>query len=373
MLPELIGWAFFSFAAVRLAVSAVNTFSRPYLQDVPIACEGGEECTGGELSVLIPARNEEGNIGLLLKDLLESDCNLREIIVYDDRSEDATAEAVKRMAEADSRIVLIRGDDLPSGWLGKNRACHIMAREATGRKLLFLDADVRINRSALSKAVYTMDRQKANLLSIFPRQHMPSVGTRLAVPLMNWILLSLLPLIAVRKMPQRSLAAANGQFMLFDAGVYRELQPHGLFRASAVEDMSIVAEYKKCGFTVSTLLGNHDVSCRMYASLGDAIEGFAKNVFRFFGGHAWLAFAFAAATTVAPLWIFLFNGWIAGTVYIAMILVVRILVSASSRQNIAWNLLLLVPQQVVFWIILFRAYRTRKNKNLKWKGRNIYS
>lgn len=373
MLLELIGWAFFLFAAIRLAVSAVNAFSRPYLQDIPPAREGGEECPEGELSVLIPARNEEGNIGLLLKDLLESGCDLREIIVYDDRSEDRTAEAVKLMAGTDTRIVLIRGEELPSGWLGKNRACHIMASEAAGRKLLFLDADVRINRSALSKAVYTMERQKVSLLSVFPRQHMPSVETRLAVPLMNWILLSLLPLVAVRKMPHPSLAAANGQFMLFDAGVYRELQPHSLFRASAVEDMSIVAEYKKRGFAVSTLLGNHDVNCRMYASLRDAIEGFAKNVFRFFGGHAWLAFAFAAATTIAPFWIFLFNGWIAGTVYIAMILGVRILVSASSRQNIAWNLLLLVPQQAVFWVILFRAYRTRKNKDLKWKGRNIYS
>lgn len=372
MLLELIGWMLFAFGAVRLAVSAANKFSRPYMETPPASADGNDYSDNG-LSILVPARNEERNIGLLLKDLLDSESRFREVIVYDDRSEDATAQVVESFAAIDPRIKLLRGGELPAGWLGKNHACFMLAGEASGSEFLFLDADVRLELDAIGKAVYTMHSQRVSLLSVFPHQYMPTVGTRLAVPLMNWILLSLLPLVAVRKMPQPSLAAANGQFLLFEAGIYRELQPHRQFRSSAVEDMSIVDDYKKRGLAVSTMLGNRDVKCRMYASFDEAVNGFAKNVFRFFGGHAWVAFGFAAVTTLAPVWIFLFNGWIAGTAYIAMIVALRIFVSSASRQSIAWNLLLLVPQQVVFWIILFKAYRTRKNRELKWKGRNIYS
>lgn len=373
MLLVLIGWLLFAFGAVRLAVSAVNRFSNPYLEDPPPAFEGKGESVAADVSILIPARNEERNIGLLLKDLLESPGAVREILVCDDRSEDRTAQVVESFAAIDRRIRLVRGGDPPEGWLGKNHACFILAGQAAGRKLLFLDADVRVSRGAVAKAVYTMDDQHVSLLSLFPRQYMPTVGTRTAVPLMNWILLSLLPLIAVRKMPQPSLAAANGQFMLFDAEIYRRLQPHRLFRGSAVEDMSIVEDYKRRGLAVSTLLGNRDVKCRMYGSFAEAVNGFAKNVFRFFGGREWLAFGFAAVTTLAPVWIFLCNGWIAGALYAAMIVALRIFVSSASRQSAAWNLILIIPQQAVFWIILFKAHHTRKNKDLKWKGRNIYS
>lgn len=372
MLLELIGWALFAFGAVRLAVGAVNKFSRPYLRSRP---GDGMEGNGNDsaLSVLIPARNEEKNIGRLLEDLLRSGDGFLEILVYDDRSDDGTARIVSRYSAQDGRIRLVSGEELPAGWLGKNRGCFRLAQEASGKELLFMDADVRIVRGALDKAVFTLASQGVGLLSVFPHQLMPSAETRLAVPLMNWILLSLLPLIAVRRMPQPSLAAANGQFMLFDAETYRAVQPHSLFRGSAVEDMSIVEEYKKRGIGVSTLLGNHDVSCRMYETLSEAVNGFAKNVFRFFGGHVWLAFGFAAATTLAPFWIWIFNGPVVGIIYIGIIATIRVLVSMASRQSAGWNLLLLVPQQAVFWLILFRAYRTRKSKNLTWKGRNIYS
>ena len=370
MLLDAIGWGLFGFCVIRLAVGCVNLFSRPYLCRV----RGCADVAERSVSVLIPVRNEEHNIVLLLNDLMAADDNaIAEIIVYDDRSTDSTADLVAQFAELSPQIRIIIGDSLPEGWLGKNHACHILAAEARGDMLLFLDADVRLHPYAVSRAAATMTHLNVALLSVFPVQLMTCFGTRISIPIMNWILLSLLPLAAVRRFPQPSLAAANGQFMLFRTSVYRAIMPHLKFKNSPVEDMAIVSDLKRQGFPVATLLGRHDVDCRMYGSLGEAVSGFSKNVFRFFGGSAVAAFAFAVVTTIAPLWIFLFNGWVAGCCCVLVVVLLRIAVSVASRQNPLHNILLMPLQQTVFWIILCRAYIARKNKFLTWKGRNIYS
>lgn len=362
------GWILFAFGLVRLVVSFVNWAGKPYLprslpcREVP-----------PEVSVLIPARNEERTIGLLLKDLCRESAGIREILVYDDHSTDSTAAVVGRIARKNPRVRLIRGRGLPAGWLGKNRACYCLARHAAGRYLLFLDADVRIHGRALLRALHYMRCTGVALLSVFPHQLMPDRGTRLAVPLMNWILLSLLPLAAVRRAPQAGLCAANGQFLLFEATAYRALQPHRKFRASAVEDMAIARYYKRSALPVDVLLGRHDVACTMYSSLGNAVAGFSKNFFSFFGGSELLCYLFACATTAAPVVVFLFLGMLPGLVYLCVIVLIRIFVSAASRQSVFTNVALMLPQHLVLWRIVLTASVRKRKKTLLWKGRNIYT
>lgn len=363
----LAAWILFAFGLVRLLVSFVNWTGKPYLprsrtcREVPC-----------EVSVLIPARNEERTIGLLLEDLCREPAGIREVLVYDDHSTDSTAAVVQRFAHRCPRVRLIPGDNLPAGWLGKNHACYSLARQAAGRYLLFLDADVRIGKLAIPRALHCMQQTGVELLSVFPHQLMPDRGTRLAVPLMNWILLSLLPLAAVRRSPQAGLCAANGQFLLFQAAAYRALQPHMKFRAAAVEDMAIARCYKRNTLPVDVLLGRHDVACVMYTSLGDAVAGFSKNFFSFFGGSELLCYLFAFVTSAAPAVVFIFLGTLPGLVYLCIIVLIRVFVSAASRQSLLWNLVLMVPQQLVLWRIVLTASIRKRKKRLLWKGRNIY-
>jgi len=84
------------------------------------------------VSVLIPARNEEHNIGNILNDLAVQEYRNIEVIVFDDQSDDRTPEIVKGMAEKDSRIKLSGTGDLPEGWTGKNRACHVLPGKSRG-------------------------------------------------------------------------------------------------------------------------------------------------------------------------------------------------------------------------------------------------
>src|SRR5678815_2123163 len=85
---------------------------------------------GAKCSVLIPARNEEANIGAALHSVLQSDAVEIEVIVLDDHSTDRTAEIVREIAQTDPRVRLETAPPLPAGWFRKNFACHRLARLA---------------------------------------------------------------------------------------------------------------------------------------------------------------------------------------------------------------------------------------------------
>ncbi|MBW6460685.1 MAG: glycosyltransferase, partial [Bacteroidales bacterium] len=189
---EIIAYAALAYLLVQLAVVLVNQFSRIILRPaVP-----REERM---VSVLIPARNEEANIGPMLDDLLGLDYPNMEIIVYDDDSSDGTAGIVRAKAMADNRVKYLKGEGPLPGWLGKNHACHQLASQARGDYLLFLDADVRVRRGIVGHTLAYLQKYNLALLSLFPVQVMKSFGEWLTIPLMNRILLGNLPLLFIRK------------------------------------------------------------------------------------------------------------------------------------------------------------------------------
>lgn len=97
----------------------------------PVA-DGVVEGVAPFISVLIPARDEEENIGKCLDCLTRQDYPNFEVLVLDDRSTDFTASIVQRVADGDSRVRLITGEPLPEGWAGKPFACHQLAESAQG-------------------------------------------------------------------------------------------------------------------------------------------------------------------------------------------------------------------------------------------------
>jgi len=321
------------------------------------------------VSVLIPARNEEQNIGRLLAGLKQFRYPDLEILVYDDNSEDNTPETVERFIPGIQGLKLIHGSPLPQGWLGKNHACYRLAQEAAGDYLLFLDADAIVTDGLVERAISYMQKHRLSLLSIFPRQQFLTFAEKISVPLMNWILLSLLPLILVRISKNPAFTAANGQFMFFEAKAYQRLQPHQTFRDNMVEDIAISHYYKKTGLRTDTLLGNRHIRCRMYSNLKDTVNGFTKNIFRFFGGSTGATLLFAAVTTLWPL--LFIAGINYGLAYLVLAAGIRIFVSLASKQNVLENILLAVPQHLIFLGIIMKAFINRNKKQLVWKGRNI--
>lgn len=325
-----------------------------------------------KISVLIPARNEEANIGNILSDIIQTDKNIVEIVVYDDFSSDNTAKIVSEFKLKDSRIKLLPPKEMPAGWLGKNFACHQLSLNAAGDYFLFIDADIRIKNSLINKTLSYVEENGADLLSIFPKQEMRSFAEKITVPNMQIILLSLLflPFVKlIRSFP--SISASNGQFMLIKSSVYRELLPHLTYKGSSAEDIEIAKYFKKKRKKVSCITGISDITCRMYHSLNEAVNGFSKNVIYFFGGSYLLSFLFWTITTLGfiPLWIAF--GWKGLVSFYAIQILTRLFISLHSRQSVIENVIFMIFQQMMLGVFIVNSLISKKTKRLEWKGRKI--
>lgn len=353
-----------AFFLVRSGVLLYNYLTWPVLPKA--------SCSEEDLvSVLIPARNEEQNIGRLLEDLSDQNYKNLEILVYDDMSEDLTADVVAGYSSRDARIRLLKGKGLPAGWLGKNHACHQLSLEARGRFLLFVDADVRLHPAALASAIGYLKEHNLAALSVFPTQLMQTRGEQSVVPLMLWVLLTLLPLRLVTRSRFSSLAAANGQFFLHRADQYQRFRWHQRFRGHRVEDVAIARALKKEGLRLATLLGNRLVNCRMYEGYSQALQGFAKNFPYFFGNNKGLMYVFILVSTfgwILPVLVWPWMLWVP----LLVLLVFQRCILARLTDETCRNALgsMLIQQAALIHLAVYIASLPSRG-GLQWKNRKI--
>ena len=361
---EVLALLIIFFLALRTFVSLANLITGIHLRDK-------KPLTYPKVSMLIPARNEEAMLGKLLESLEKLDYPDFEVIVCNDHSSDNTNEILNWFAGENDNFHWFLGDRLPEDWLGKNFACHQLAKKSIGKYLIFIDADVELSKDAVSKAVACFQKKGLSLLSIFPQQRMESFAEKVTVPVMNWILQSLLPMILVQITGFPSLSAANGQFMMFDADNYRIKQWHSKVRNQNVEDISLARMIKAEGFKIAVLLGNEDVFCRMYQHLNEAITGFSRNIHEYFGGLRSIITVFWLTVCLGPVIVWAALGWFYLGIFLGLIAFNRIMVARASRQNIVWSVLLHPLQMISFTAIVYYNIYRRFKKETEWKGRKI--
>lgn len=352
------------FLSVRVLISLVNLLSGLHLPD-------HQPVNYPKVSVLIPARNEEVALGILLTGLQQVQYPELEIMVCDDHSSDNTEEILNWFSGEDDRVHWFLGEKLPVDWLGKNFACHQLAQRATGKYLVFLDADVELSPDVLTKAVAYFQQKKLSLLSVFPHQKMETFSEWITVPVMNWILQSLLPMILVSKTSFPSLSAANGQLMMFESESYHTYQWHSKVRNQNVEDIHLARRIKSEGLKMAVLLGNNDIYCRMYRRFDEAVLGFSRNIHEYFGGNRVVMVAFFLLVFTGPFIVWAVLGWTYLCVFLALVIANRLFVSLACRQNILYSILLHPFQMISFaGIISYNIFR-RIKKDTTWKGRKI--
>jgi hypothetical protein len=193
----------------------------------------------------------------------------------------------------------------------------------------------------------------------------------MTVPVMNYILLSLLPLVLVRKSGMASLSAANGQFMFFDSDTYKSLLPHEKMKNNMVEDIAIAHYFKANGFKIACLTGDNSIQCRMYSGFSEAVNGFSKNVAAFFGNSLLLAFFFWIVTSVGFIFVLIALPAVVSVVYFSGYLLTRIIISRISGQRITGSLLYLIPQQVSLGLFIWKSFIKKTLKSHRWKDREL--
>lgn len=225
------------------------------------------------VSILVPARNEEANLGACLESLAGQQGVGFELIVIDDHSTDRTAE----IARSFSNVKLIAADPLPPGWCGKQHALHCGAQHARGEWLLFTDADTVHQPGSLARAVIEAQQDGAVLLSYSPHQEVRTIWERCIMPV---VFAELARTYRPREVcdPASPIAAANGQYLLIRRDVYDRIGGHAAVRDSLLEDVAVAHAVKKTGGRIRFRYAGDAVSTRMYRSFGALCEGWTKNL-----------------------------------------------------------------------------------------------
>jgi len=246
--------------------------NRPNLSDVP-------PLEGPPVSVVIPARNEASTIETVARSVLASSYPRLELIVVDDRSTDGTAAIVERLAAQDPRVRLVQGTPLPDGWYGKPWACAQGARAATHGLLLFTDADTRHEPELLGRAVGALVLERADLVTVSPRQRCVTFWERLIMPQI-WLLLGLRyhPRRVNRARRERDVIA-NGQFILTTREAYEAVGTHAAVRREIAEDLALAQAYLERGRRLHFAFAERLMETRMYQGLPQLVEGWSKNVY----------------------------------------------------------------------------------------------
>jgi chlorobactene glucosyltransferase len=327
------------------------------------------------ISILIPARNEEERLPACLEALSQQTYLNREILVYDDNSEDNTAQVVLTYASRAPSIYLIKGAELPAGWLGKPHACHRLSQEARGEILLFLDADVLCNVETLTQVIGAFEKTSAGAISVFPRQLCSSPGEHLTVPFMDLFLYCLLPLPLTSLVSTPSMSAATGQFFAVKRDVYQTAGGHLAVRGQVLEDLHLCRLIKQHHGSFLTLSGSSSISCRMYRSWHDARDGFTKNLFSFFSYRSLPLFLFLLAfftLTVFPFFLLLLIPSSPLVLVCALtVLVIRLIHAIRFHYSLSWAFWAhLLGAGAVLYIGL-RSWYSYQTGVAVWKGRVI--
>jgi chlorobactene glucosyltransferase len=250
------------------------------------------------ISVMVPARDEEANIGRCVASLQKQDYPDYEILVLDDNSGDRTAEIVAGMAENDNRIRLIRGEPLPDDWAGKPFACYQLAKKARGSWFIFVDADTEhaphMLRSVLDLAIKT----KASLLSGFPRQLADTLPLKIVMPVMYFFILGWLPIWWLQRSGTPKPSLAIGQFLMFPREDYWRMGGHKVVQTRIVEDVWFGIETCRHGGRHVAVDLSSVVECTMYGDIKGAWVGIGRSIYSIAATMP-LALLFLAAMVVA--------------------------------------------------------------------------
>jgi chlorobactene glucosyltransferase len=232
------------------------------------------------VSVIVPARNEAHNIARCVKSILSTTYPNLELIVVDDSSTDGTAQIARDAAERDPRARFIASPPLPDGWIGKQWACVTGAKVARGSVLQFTDADTVHSADLVTRSTNAMRGTRAQLFSVAGRQELGGFWEKVIQPQIFTILsMRYGGTESVTEATRVSDKIANGQCIFVTHDSYDAIGGHGAVRSSVAEDLMLAQRFFAARKRVVLMLGVNQLSTRMYASLGEIISGWRKNVF----------------------------------------------------------------------------------------------
>lgn len=239
---------------------------------------------GPDLTVVVPACNEEKAIQTTLRSLLASTGLRLEVIAVNDRSTDRTGERMDQVAvEAAANggphsLHVIHISDLPPSWLGKPHAMALAAQQARAPWLLFTDGDVIFHPQALSLALRHAQAQKADHMVLVPTLILKTIRESAMLATMSALGGWTLRLWKVADPRARDFIGVGG-FNLVRREVYERLGGFETLRMEVLDDLCLGWLVKRGGYRQRVAVGPGLVRIRWLQGALGVIRLAEKNGF----------------------------------------------------------------------------------------------
>lgn len=228
-----------------------------------------EAPAGGDVAVVVPARDEADRLPLLLASLARQRAAVAEVVVVDDHSSDGTAEVAR---EAGVRVV--PAPPLPAGWTGKTWACHTGVDATTAGEVVLVDADVVLEPDALGE-VLALRRRHGGLVSVQPRHDVARPVEALSL-VCNVVAVMGLGIATPRR--RHAGWGAAGPVLATSRDELARAGGHAAVAGDVAEDLGLAAAFRAAGLPVRCVLGGGQVRYRMYRDLPGLVRGWRKNM-----------------------------------------------------------------------------------------------
>jgi len=325
------------------------------------------------VSIIVAARNEQRNIREALQSLLDLSYPDYELIVVDDRSEDATGAILDEMSCRYNRLRVIHVDFLPSGWLGKNHALWVGGRRASGEYLLFTDADIVMEPTVVTRAVGFMKVHALDHLAATPSVRMPTVFLSMFGASFI-IFFSLFSRPWKARDPKSRFHIGIGAFNMVRNSAYRQVGGHETIRLRPDDDIKLGKIIKKAGLRQDAAYAPEFLAVEWYASVGEVVRGLEKNAFSGADYNVPLVLLGALFHLLCSVWPFLaifVTGGATQWIYLAVVTLILLTVADSARfhNSRPWYALGYPLTSALFVYILMRTMLLNLMQGgIYWRG-----
>lgn len=324
------------------------------------------------ISAIVPARNEEPTIATCIESLARQP-EIAEILVINDQSTDKTAEIVRSLMVTIPNLRLLETNGVPPGWVGKNNAVALGAREAAQPWLLFTDADAEHQPGSAASALQSAEKTGAAVISYSPEQITETWYEKALIPFIYCRLAKKFSYSAVNDRSSSD-AAANGQFLMIRRDAYDAIGGHASVASEILEDVALARRVKAAGYRLCFNSGKGIVRVRMYRSFASMWEGWTKNLYPLMGGARLATFReLESAFPWIPFLVILLGTKLPVAMFLGVLLLIFRQINYGSeltRNQFAFSLILYyVPAVFLYAAVLWSSFRHHARGKVAWKGR----
>ena len=348
------------------------------------------------LTVIIPTYNEEKNIENCLTALSKIKVPSKEfqILIIDDSSTDETITIAQKCKEKLFKdklsLEIIPAGERPNdkNWVGKNWPCYVGSKKVNSKFILFIDADVVIEKNCIANALAKSFDDNVDLLSLAPKVNCNCLAEWMVQPIMTSLLMLGFP-ISDTNDPKSKTAFAAGPFMLFRRESYELIGGHKETYNEIVEDLALAKKIKAKDLKLSFLVAIDNISLNMYDNFNSLIEGWSKNWYLGLDKNIFISivasiFVFTIYTIpwlifLSELYKLLFNNYLFLNINNIILSFTGLIIYWIKRYylyktyNISYKLWFLngLGGLIVIYISFLSIYKTSTGSNWTWKGRKL--